>query len=254
MVDSQNRVDSNLRRRLVIGSLLAGAVVLVLAGPGRALPSPEASLVSCQKTMRIAGLKYFKARTGAIAKCLSKLAEEKLHKNSDDAVAAGKAANACAKQFRTLNPAYAKSLIQRFQSATDAKCVAGSKVTHTTADILGPGATVSEPLDAANLGTQCAHFGGDGSVDSLNEWLPNTSFPDGCTWVVEDCASNLSISVQYPRAIEWLGIVRPAILALTPPADDPTRYTEAVDALDAVVDALDGSVSDGVPDFQCGDP
>jgi hypothetical protein len=235
------------RRRVVVKILIAGAFVLAFTTAGFALPTPQVSLASCQKAVRAEALKYIKKRTSAIATCLNKMADEKLRKNNLDAVAAANAAKTCASELRKVNPLYSGSLEIRKISKLNSKCLPGAKVTHTDGDVTGIGATVAQPLQAINLNAHCAHFGGDGGVDTSTEWF-------ACLDMLHDCASNLSISVQYPRAIEWLNVVRPAIVALPPSTKDPNKYTEAVAGLDAVKNALDGAVVDGVPDFQCGSP
>jgi hypothetical protein len=81
-------------------------------------------------------------------------------------------------------------------------------------------------------------LGGDGSVDSLAEWLD-------CVAAASECAVDTALAVTYPRGLEWLALVRPAML--------PIDQDGAVAALDAVFAALDGTpAGDLTPDIRCG--
>jgi cysteine-rich repeat protein len=106
-------------------------------------------------------------------------------------------------------------------------------VTHTLADLLGHGAAVAEPLKALNLNAYCTAFGGDGVIDSVEEWL-------ACVVAASTRAANTVIAAIYPRVLEWLDLLRPALEALRPPEDDPHQMADALAALDALRVALDG--------------
>src|SRR5262249_25957348 len=111
-------------------------------------------------------------------------------------------------------------------------------------DIIGSGAGVPQPLNAQNLNAWCSHFGGDGSIDSLQEWT-------ACIAAAAECDVDSAIASQYPRALDWLNLAKPAMQALSPPAADPTMITDAVAGLVAVQAALDPN-NDNVVRIQCG--
>ena len=118
-------------------------------------------------------------------------------------------------------------------------------MTHTLADIIGSGAGVSQPLNAENLNAWCSHYGGDGSIDTLQEWID-------CLTAAAECDVDSTIASQYPRALEWLNLVKPSMQALSPPVADPTKITDAVAGLDAVKAEIDGPDNDNVVSIQCG--
>src|SRR5262249_16276739 len=98
---------------------------------------------------------------------------------------------------------------------------------------------------AKRLGRWCVQFGGDGSIDTLQEWID-------CEAAALTCAARHAVSAQYPRALEWLALVKPAMQALTAPAGDPQQISDAVAGLDAVKAAIDGPDGDNAPSIQCG--
>jgi hypothetical protein len=167
-----------------------------------------------------------------VGRCLRTIAKEVVEKNAPDAA---KAAKECVRRFGNLGDSEAE-----LREEITVKCAPGQpEVTHTLADVLGTGVPgVAEPLHAANLGAYCAHFGGDGSVDSLAEWLD-------CLAAASECAADTALAVTYPRGLEWLALVRPAML--------PIDKDGAVAALDQVSAAIDGTpAGDLKPDIRCG--
>jgi hypothetical protein len=93
---------------------------------------------------------------------------------------------------------------------------------------------VAEPLKVSNLDAYCAHFGGDGSIDTAAEWR-------ACVRNALSCSAYASIAAEFPRALEWLNQVGAAM-----PAGD------AKNALIAVEAAIDGTSDDNIPSLQCG--
>ena len=121
--------------------------------------------------------------------------------------------------------------------AIKAQCDPASPiVTHTLADLLGNGAEVAESPQALNLNAFCTDFGGDGVIDSLDEWIT-------CMVAASAWATNTAIAAIYPRALEWLNLIRPALAALKPPEDDPNQIADALAGLDAVRVALNGQAT-----------
>ncbi len=72
---------------------------------------------------------------------------------------------------------------------------------------------LSEQLEAENLDAWCESFGGDGSLDDVNEWVD-------CLQAAARCEGNQQVATQYPRALEWLGEVRPAMVAMVAPSTE----------------------------------
>ncbi|MBI1816548.1 MAG: hypothetical protein HYR72_16330 [Deltaproteobacteria bacterium] len=214
--------------------------------PVTALPPPPAtSLNTCQNTVKTASKTYADNDLNAVANCLNAVAGKVIKAN---APLTTPVPVICVLQFRNIydTRATGKSLGEKLTAAIDKKCAPGMlNVTHGVPDVLGPGAALSEPIEAENLDTWCTHFGGDGSIDTLHEW-------SDCVAASHACAAQQAIVTQYPRALEWLAEVRTAMLALTPPISDPNKISDAVAGLDAVVAAIDGPDDDGQPSVQCG--
>jgi hypothetical protein len=220
------------------------ALVFLLAGAAAAAPPPETSLNNCQNAVKTATKAFVTNKVTAIGACLQAVSTQIVKKNAPDA---GAVAGACVTQFRRLNDSRGagKSLPEKLTAAIGAKCTPGGTNTHTLADIIGTGAGVAQPLDAENLNAWCAHYGGDGSIDSLQEWID-------CIDAAAECDAASAVASQYPRAIEWLNLVKPSMQAVSPPAADPTKVTDAVAGLDAVKAELDGPDNDNAVSIQCG--
>lgn len=223
----------------IANAALSALLVAVLATAAAA--QPEKSLDRCQKTAAKETSKFIKAKVKAVAACLQKISKELIKEGGANAEDVAKS---CASQFRKLvrtdNPA--KTLDQKARTKALKACdpAANGALQHTAADVLGPGAGVAAPLNVADLGNWCASFGGDGSIDFVEEWID-------CQLVGGSCQAEQQISVEYPLVLEWLDTVRPSIVSLGP---DP-KYVDAITALDAVALSLD-SDDDGEVDLRCG--
>jgi hypothetical protein len=230
--------------RTMTRGLTAALFSLALASTAGAVPPPPAtSLNTCQSTVRTAAKTYVQNYVNAVGTCLQAVASKVVKYN---APVNSIVASSCVLQFRYLSDSRAlgRSYPEKLTKAINAKCVPGGNNTHAVADILGPGAGVSEPLNAQDINAWCARFGGDGSVDSVAEWL-------SCIETSQTCAARAAVSTQYPRALEWLAAVKPVMQALTPPATDPNKITDAVAGLDAAAAAIDGPNGDGQPSLLC---
>lgn len=216
---------------------LASALLVVAAMAPNALAVPngpaEKSLDKCQNTLRTEGVKYVQNTQKAIAMCLGKISGEVVKKNAGSVAAA---VNACTLQFKKIGRTDGRSIADSFTAKVSAKCSPAPANAHTLDDLLGSGSPgVAEPLNAGtSLGALCATYGGDGSVDSLGEWLE-------CVKAAQDCSVQNAISTEFPRALEWLNDVAAAM----PPSD-------ARNAVVATEAAIDGASDDGVPSLQCG--
>jgi len=219
-------------------------VVLVTEKAGLAIPTPETSLNTCQKAVKTAAAKFVSKKVAAIGTCLQAISVQMVKNNAVDASAA---ASSCVKQFRLLNDSRSlgKSLPEKLSAGIAVKCAPGGNNTHALGDILGVGAGVSQPLNADDLNAWCSHHGGDGSIDTLQEW-------SDCISAATECDVDAAIAAQYPRVLDWLALVKPSMQALTPPVSDPNKITDAVAGLDAVKAAIDGPDTDNVVSIQCG--
>src|SRR5262249_13236128 len=89
-----------------------------------------------------------------------------------------------------------------------------------------------------------SHFGGDGSIDSLDEWI-------ACLTAAAACDANAAIATQFPRVLEWLNLAQAAVQPVTPPPSDLPKASDALPALTPVHPALDPYNNDFV-NLQCG--
>ena len=219
-------------------------LLLAASLPNTASAQAEGSLAKCQGQIGIHGANYIKHRAKAISTCLKKVAIEVIQKNAPDV---SKATNTCVAQFRKLKDTRAipKDKVTKFLAKIDPVCDPATNP-HTLADMLGAGAGVSESIQAENIGNWCGGFGGSGAITTYPDWKD-------CILAAHDLAADTVASVQYPRMLEWLDAVRPFIAAVTPPASDPTKVSDALAGLDEVNDAdLEGLSNDDVPIGQMG--
>lgn len=218
-------------RRLGQVLVLAAA----MAGAGVAGATPESSLEKCQKVVRGEAAKFAAGRTKALQVCLQKIAREVVVANGTGAAAASTCVSALRKLRNDANPT--KTLAAKAGAKIAAAC--GTGLEHTLQDVLGTGASVAEPLNAENLNAWCKRFTGNGTVASLQDWTD-------CLIAAHECATNVQVSTQYPRALEWLDAVRPAMVALSP------SPTDAIAELDEVNAAIEGPTDDDKPEVACG--
>jgi hypothetical protein len=229
--------------RTRIGTL---TISLLLVGPAvEAQLAPATSLNLCQGAVKAAANAYTNGYLGAAGVCLQLVSTAIVQRNAADA---GTAAAACVAQFRRINDtrALGLSLRERLETAVERKCLPGMpNVTHTLADILGSGAGVAQPLYGEDLNSWCTHYGGDGTINTLDEWID-------CVAASHTCGARAALVTQYPRALEWLALVRTSMLGVTPPPTDLTKVADAIAGLDDVAAAIDGPDADGVPNIDCG--
>lgn len=226
---------------LGMGFVCAAALSTSVAHAG---PKPEKSLEKCQKTVAKEVAKYTTARQKAVAKCLDKIAKERIASARDSSA---RAAKPCSKTLGKLENSVEplKALQAKARGKISKACDPGFnlKLVHSVADILGVGASVAgDAIAAQSLSSFCASFGGDGAVDTLEEWF-------ACQFDAADCQSNQQIAVTYPLVLDWLADVRGSVLGLGPA--DP-RILDAVAALDDLDSGLGGNGGGGTPAVQCG--
>ncbi|MBI3784890.1 MAG: DUF1566 domain-containing protein [Deltaproteobacteria bacterium] len=226
--------------------LLAGFgwIVGLWIATANAAPPPQTSLNNCQNAVKVEAGKFIQKEVGAIATCLQGISIQLVKNNAADTSGA---ASLCVSQFRLIQDtrSVGKSLREKLQAGIEKKCVPGTTNTHTLADILGSGAGVTQPLKVEDIGPWCAHFGGSGTIASVQQWI-------SCVTAAAECSVDAAISTQYPRVLEWLNAVKPKMQALSPPATDLTKVDDAVAGLDAVHNAITGHGSGTTPGIQCG--
>lgn len=230
-----------MARLALVGAVATLSFVRIAA----AVPTERTSLNTCQAQVKSAAQTYVDGYIKAVTGCLQAVSKDLIQNSASTPSAT--TARTCVTSFRMISDSRGagKSLAEKLLKSIDTKCAPGMpNVTHTLADVLGPGASV-DPIDAENIEQWCTNFGGSGSITSLVDWTD-------CVMMSHGCGAREAIATQYPRAIEWLGLVKPAMMALSPvPATDHTEITDAVAGLTAVVVAMDPG-NTGAPNFQCG--
>jgi len=207
--------------------------------------TPATTLNTCQKIARNEAQKLARKEMLAIGTCLQKISTEVLKNNAAIDTAA---ARICVTQFRKINDTRVvpKSFKQVMTTKILNKCQPGLPgVLHTIDDVTGHNSPpLPEQIKTEQLDQWCVNFGGDGSIDTVSEWID-------CLIKSHECEARQAIAEQYPRVSEWLTLVQPIMAGLTPPTNDPTKITDAVNGLIAADTAID-SDSDNKPDLQCG--
>lgn len=221
---------------------LSAALAVLVTVPGLSLGQAEKSLDSCEKTAAKNATAQIKARTKTIAKCLQKISGElvKNGKLTPDAVA-----KACAGAFRKLNNTVdpTKTIQSKAKTKIRAACdpTANAGLAHSAAQVLSlTPPVVAEGIEGKRAEAYCQAFGGDGTFDLVEDWVD-------CQLQSGICEANQQITVEYPRVLEWLDAIRPAIVAL---GSDP-KYTDGLAALDAFRLAIDSNTDDTL-DINCG--
>jgi len=198
----------------VVGLTVALSLVAVV--PAAAMPAAH-SLARCQRAVAEEGQLFVTRVQQVVGRCLDAAAEESLRRERPAVdVAARTCVNALADILRSRGDL---GVQPRFEAQIARWCEPGqSGVTHGAADVLGTNPTVGQPIDAKSLGALCEGFGGDGSIDGVDEWL-------GCVVASHWSVAATAIATQYPRSLAWLAELRPAMNA-------SAGASEAVAALD----------------------
>ena len=218
------------------------ALALVALGASTSFADAAKDLSRCQTTVATEGRRYLLATTRSVDQCLKRVSKGVIASGASTADAATAAAKVCATALRKLRNTASpeKALGEKFVARVGAKCepsVNGS-LRHADADTWMPGATT---LGAANVGAACGAFGGDGTIASFAAWRD-------CVRASVECEARQAIALQWPRALEYLAALGPAIAAL--PAGSAT--SDALAALGELDAALEGATDDDVPELSCG--
>src|ERR1043166_4231851 len=205
-----------------VALLLLSAMLLQTAPASAAAPTPQTSLNNCQKAAKVQGAGYVRGEMLAIATCLQKISTEVIRNNASiDA----SAARTCITQFRKIKDTrgLGKSLKEKLSTKIRLKCdptFNPGAVTHTTNDVTGHGpGNDPQQINTKNLDQWCQNFGGDGSIDSVQEWVD-------CITAAHECEVEQAIAEQYPRVSEWLTAVKPIMNGLPSPTNDMTKTSD----------------------------
>ncbi|HYD49915.1 MAG TPA: hypothetical protein VEB21_16270, partial [Terriglobales bacterium] len=189
--------------------------------------SGQASLDKCQKEAANQSAKFVGGVTKAVATCLQKISGVVVKKN--DAIAG--AAKSCAGAFRKLENSEApgKALFAKAEAKIRLKCdpAANASLGHSAAQVLNL-SLMPRGLEAKGLDSWCVHFGGDGSIDTVAEWID-------CQLQAGLCQARQQLALEYPRVLEWANGVETEIAAL----GAQPKLTDALVAVQDLIAAVD---------------
>ncbi len=223
-------------------AIVAAFVFTVYIGTAAAAPSDQSSsLEKCQKTAQKEVLSYTSSLQKSVASCLMKIAGEVV-KEDQAVVDVSGATSSCLSKFHKIGRADSKSIAAKTASKVTGACdaeAAGFGGDHSSEDVLGTGTpNVDQPLDVAgNLGNYCGFFATGAST--VAEWID-------CLQSAAECEANQQISLEFPRAIEWLTLMDTEFDSAS-----SSKKADAQAALQSVLAALDTDF-DGEPDIKCG--
>jgi hypothetical protein len=212
-------------------------VLCAILAAGPALAQADRSLDKCQKIAAKETAKLMSARAKTVALCQHKISGEVI-KHNDPAADAAKACTAkLRKLINTDKPL--KTLDMKMRAKISKACdpSVNPSLAHTQAQVLE---VAAGEVEAKNLNDWCTNFGGDGSVDTIQEWID-------CQAKAAACQADQQISVEYPRALEWLAQIETAIDAL----GTEQKYLDAKNAAIALQDSID-PLGTGDPGINCG--
>jgi hypothetical protein len=167
-----------------------------------------------------------------VGRCLDAAADESLRRERP---AVDAAARTCVNALAEIGRSKGDLGIEPRLGARLAQwCVPGRPdVTHTAADVLGTSPSVGQPIDARELGPLCAVFGGDGAIDTVEEWLD-------CVVASHWSSAATAIATEYPRSLHWLAELRPAMAGAG-------GSSEAVAALDRLAAEIEHRADTSAP-------
>jgi hypothetical protein len=211
-----------------VGQVVSALVLVALCGfvvvPAFALP-PAPSLARCQRTVAEEGQQFVTRVQQLVGRCLDAASEEALRRQQPGVDAAARTCVNALAEIRTSRGEL--GVQQRFATRLARWCTPGQPdVGHTTADVVGTNPGGAQSIGARSVGALCATFGGDGAIDTVEEWLD-------CVVASHWAAAATAIATEVPRAAQWLAELRPAMLG----------SADSSDAV-AVLDVLAGEIED----------
>lgn len=229
----------NGRSALVLACLISA--YLVLPAPAAAATGPGSSLAKCQEKVAAATTKYVASVSKVLGGCLDAMSTAVIANGVPVSSAASGNAKACAAKLRLLRntskPEAQLDLRLRAKIASSCDPAVDPKLPHTESSIWTVGTTT---LGAANLRDYCRAARGSVSLASLEDWTR-------CLVAAADCQVRQAVALRWPRALEYLAALEPALAALpTTPAT-----TDARAALRALDSALEGTRDDQIPELTC---
>jgi hypothetical protein len=236
-------------KRLFLGLVVVG--VIIGCSPSGAFAQLGKSLNRCSKSVGKEELKYVQQYIKVVSACMNKIGTELIQDGDPINGAAKTCQRSLLKLVNTARPD--KTLAARLEDKIGDNCdpAANSQLPPgLEAEILGTG-MLTQQIEAMNLDLWCSNFGGDGSIDDLDEWV-------SCLTVAGTCEAQQALSTTYPRLLEWLNSVKPAIKALdftcgsTCASCSNLGVRDACNALEALEVAVDGNTDDDLPDIKCG--
>ncbi len=207
-----------------------GLAVLLLSAATAANATPESSLGRCQQTIGKQVGKLSQSYHKEISRCLDKISREILAAGGTEAP---RAVRTCTKSFsKIVNDDQPDRTLAAKTRALVAKACdprVNRDLEHTEADVIGRGTPrAAQPIRASALDEYCSAFGGDGAVDSVEEW--QRCLERAAAWHAYH-----QVIVEYPRASEWLLQLRADLF-------------DQGGGLGGPIDAIDGVVTDVDPD------
>jgi hypothetical protein len=192
-----------------VGGFLAASWLLA-AAPAFALP-PAQSLARCQRMVAEEGQQFVTRVQQLVGRCLDAATEESLRRERP---AVDAAARTCVNALAEIRSSGGELGVEpRFASRLARWCQPGQPdAGHSAGDVLGTSPTVAQPIDARGVGPLCAGFGGDGAIDTVQEWLD-------CVVAAHWSAAAIAIATEVPRAAGWLAELRPAMLGRADASD-----------------------------------
>lgn len=196
-------------------------------------------LDKCQKEAANQSAKFVGGVTKAMATCMQKISGKLIGKN----LAIADAAKSCAGAFRKLENSVdpTKTIHAKAKAKIRKRCdpTFNASLTHTTAQVLNL-SLMPRGIEAKSLDAYCTAFDGDGSLDTVEEWID-------CSFNAGLCQARQQLAIEYPRVLEWSDDIQAGISAL---GADP-KYTDALTAVQDLHDALDRFANDQLT-INCG--
>ena len=186
---------------------------------------PAASLDRCAQVVGSEGARFERESVRAMETCLHAMATAVVRSGLTPAAAATAVAPRCARAFRRLHDSRRRGVGDRMAARIAARCDPGHHgVAHTLDDVTGKGpGLVAQPIATGTIDAWCRQFGGDGSIETVAEWI-------ACIERSHENAARVVVSAEFPRAGEWLSLIVPAMEVLRSPPGDPGWAADAAAA------------------------